>query len=476
MNFSLKKALAGTSVLLGALTLGASVNPTQASAVSTSKGAVVKPVVDISEWQGSVSHQKAVALKSETSFVIVRVQYGSNYKDVRYKNTIANLEKAGTPYGVYSYSRYINASDAKQEAKNLHARAPHAKFYVNDAEEVTTTSGSYSSAVTAWGKQMQKLTNKPVVLYSGSYFYNNHIGTMKNYDAFWEANYGAKYLNPKTGMWQYTDSGYSSALKLSVDTSKVITSKHPVSWWIGSSAAGKQKVSKYNVGGYKVGDKVKINSNVAKWDDGATTTSIDKSVLGKTYTVSQIKTVTKSKSNQLVLLSYANKPIGWVLAEHITKQGSTDKTSTSKSTSKSNSKSSSKKASSKTYNQKGTFYPNTTLKVHTGAGTGYPKVATYHSGESVKYNQVIIKSDYVWARYLRSNGHYGYITLGANGGKSYGKRVVNTASSKVYYTVKSGDSLWKIANNHGTTISKLTSLNGLSMYSTIHPGKSLRIK
>lgn len=458
MKFSLKKAVASISVLLGVLTLGMFVKPTQAYAVSTSNGAVVKPVVDISEWQGRVSYKKAVALKSETSFVIVRVQYGSTYRDAQYSNTIRNLEKAGTPYGVYSYSRYLNAADAKQEAKDLHSRAPHAKFYVNDAEEMTTTSGSYSSAVTAWASKMQQLTNRPVVLYSGSYFYNNYIGTMKKYDAFWEANYGSRYLNPKTGLWQYTDSGYSSALRLSVDTSKVITSKHPVSWWIGSSAAGKQRVSKYSVGGYKVGDKVKINSNVDKWDNGATTTKIDKSVLKKTYTVSQIKTVTKGKSNQLVLLSSHGKPVGWVLAEHITKKGS------------------SSKASNQAYNQKGTFYPNTTLNVRTGAGTGYAKVATYSRGESVKYNRVIIKSDYVWARYLRYNGYYGYIALGVNGGKSYGKRVTNNASAKVYYTVKSGDSLWKIANNHGTTISNLTSLNGISRYSTIYPGQSLRIK
>ena len=453
--------------MLGVVFTGSVVNANASTNVTTSKGAVVKPVIDISEWQGSVSLAQAKAMKHENSFVIVRVQYGSNYQDVQYKNTISNLEKAGTPYGVYSYSRYVNASDAKQEAKDLYNRAKNAKFYANDAEELTTTSGYYSSAVTAWGAQMQQLTNKPVILYSGSYFYNSYIGTMKNYDAFWEANYAARYLNPKTSMWQYTDSGYSTALHRGVDTSKVITSKHPVSWWIGSSAAGKQQVNRYNVGGYKVGDKVKIKSNVAKWDDGATTTPINKSVLNKTYTVSQIKTVTKSKSNQLVLLSYANKTIGWVLAEHINKQGSTAKPSTSKSSSK---------ASSQTYNQNGTFYPNTTLNVRTGAGTGYSKVATYYSGESVQYNQVIIKSDYVWARYLRSNGYYGYIALGVNGGESYGKRVVNTASSRVYYTVKYGDSFWKIANDHGTTISNLTSLNGLSMYSTIYPGQSLRIK
>lgn len=462
MNKRLKHVLYGTTLALSLGLSASAINTQNASAANTSDGAVVKKVVDISEWQGNVSYQKALALKSETSFVIVRVQYGSNYKDIQYKNTIANLEKAGTPYGVYSYSRYVNASDAKQEAKDLYNRAKNAKFFVNDAEEVTTTSGSYSSAVKAWGSEMQSLTNKPVILYSGSYFYNNYIGTMSNYDAFWEANYSNHYLKDPA-LWQYTDSGYSTSLGLGVDTNKVITSKHPVKWWIGSSAADKQNVDKYHVGGFKVGDKVKINSNVAKWDDGDTKTPIDGSVLKKTYTVGQIKQVTEGKSNQMLLLKSGNTVIGWTLAEHVTKQGSSSNSSSSNSN----------KASNQTYNQNGTFYPNTTLNVRTGAGTNYSKVATYYSGESVKYNQVIIKSDYVWARYLRSNGYYGYIALGVNGGESYGKRVVG--ASHTYYTVKSGDSLWKIANDHGTTISNLTSLNGISMYSTIYPNQRLII-
>lgn len=462
MNKRLKHVLYGTALALSLGLSASAINTQNASAANTSDGAVVKKVVDISEWQGNVSYQKALALKSETSFVIVRVQYGSNYQDVQYKNTIANLEKAGTPYGVYSYSRYVNASDAKQEAKDLHNRAKNAKFFVNDAEEVTTTSGSYSSAVKAWGSEMQSLTNKPVILYSGSYFYNNYIGTMSNYDAFWEANYSNHYLKDPA-LWQYTDSGYSTSLGLGVDTNKVITSKHPVKWWIGSSAADKQNVDKYHVGGFKVGDKVKINSNVAKWDAGDTKTPIDSSVLKKTYTVGQIKQVTEGKSNQMLLLKSGNTVVGWTLAEHVTKQGSSSNSSSSNSN----------KASNQTYNQNGTFYPNTTLNVRTGAGTNYSKVATYYSGESVKYNQVIIKSDYVWARYLRSNGYYGYIALGVNGGESYGKRVVG--ASHTYYTVKSGDSLWKIANDHGTTISNLTSLNGISMYSTIYPNQRLII-
>ncbi|KRO28474.1 GH25 family lysozyme [Lactiplantibacillus fabifermentans] len=106
----------------------------------------------------------------------------------------------------------------------------------------------------------------------------------------------------------------------------------------------------------------------------------------------------------------------------ITKSGYT---TTAKTTTAAKKTTTTTKASNQTYSQNGTFYPNTTLNVRSGAGTSYSKVATYYSGESVRYNQVIIKSDYVWARYLRSNGHYGYVALGVNGGTSYGKRVLN---------------------------------------------------
>ncbi|MDN7044852.1 LysM peptidoglycan-binding domain-containing protein [Lactiplantibacillus plantarum] len=124
-----------------------------------------------------------------------------------------------------------------------------------------------------------------------------------------------------------------------------------------------------------------------------------------------------------------------------------------------------------TYAQQGIFYPNTTLNVRSGDGTGFSKVATYYIGESVQYNQVIIKSDYVWARYLRSNGYYGYIALGVNGGTSYGKRVVGV--SHMYYTVKSGDSWWTIAQRNGLSMTTLASQNGKTIYTTIYPDQRL---
>ena len=76
------------------------------------------------------------------------------------------------------------------------------------------------------------------------------------------------------------------------------------------------------------------------------------------------------------------------------------------------------------YNQRGVFYPSRTLAVRYTDSDKVSQVATYYKGESVTYNAVIIEHDYVWARYTRSNGLYGFIKLGVTNGHDYGKRVV----------------------------------------------------
>ena len=44
-------------------------------------------------------------------------------------------------FGVYSYSLYENADDARNEAQTLYSRASKASFYVNDFEQNSITSG-----------------------------------------------------------------------------------------------------------------------------------------------------------------------------------------------------------------------------------------------------------------------------------------------------------------------------------------------
>jgi murein DD-endopeptidase MepM/ murein hydrolase activator NlpD len=50
------------------------------------------------------------------------------------------------------------------------------------------------------------------------------------------------------------------------------------------------------------------------------------------------------------------------------------------------------------------------------------------------------------------------------------------SGSGVYYKVRSGDSLWAIANRHGTTVNKICQLNGISEKKVLQIGMTLRVK
>ena len=45
-----------------------------------------------------------------------------------------------------------------------------------------------------------------------------------------------------------------------------------------------------------------------------------------------------------------------------------------------------------------------------------------------------------------------------------------------WYTIKSGDTLGRIAINHGTTVSELCRLNGISRTTTLKIGRKIRVR
>ena len=45
-----------------------------------------------------------------------------------------------------------------------------------------------------------------------------------------------------------------------------------------------------------------------------------------------------------------------------------------------------------------------------------------------------------------------------------------------FYTVRSGDTLSRIARNNGTTVKELCRLNGISQNATLRIGKRLRVR
>nr|CAA62097.1 lysin [Lactobacillus phage phig1e] len=437
------KLLLTGSATMAALFLGMNANAQTLSSQS---------IPDISEFQNSLTVASAKQLKGESGGVILRTGYGENRKDYHIDANLKAAISAGLPYGIYQYGQFINASDARSEARAAYNRAPHAQFYVNDAEEYTTTSGSYAAAVQAWASEMRKLTKKPIVLYSYRSFYNLYIKSSTGYDAKWIAAYQKSMPAPYDyEMWQNENAHYFLSLKQATDASKIVTSKHSLSWWFGNTV----NTSKYPNGGYKVGDKVHLKAGITYY---GTTTKADDSLTKTKLTVKAVKTVYTGTSSQVLTVYNGSKVIGQVRAQDVTKVGSSTPSKPSNS--------------AKWVKESKHYTLKTAVKLRTGASTSSNVITTLPAGTTVKTDQAIIQGGYRWVRQPRFNGH-GYL---ATGPSSNTLEYVETSASHAYYTVVSGDSWWKIAQRNGLSMYTLASQNGKSIYSTIYPGNKLIIK
>lgn len=276
--------------------------------------------MDFSEWQGSFTASEVQKLKTEANFYVLRVQYGSAYSDKVFAHNAALFNKYDVPFGVYSFSQYLNPTDAKSEALSLYNRskAYSPKFYVNDYESQTVTSGGTNASTKAWYTELNSLTTKPIVFYSYRSFLNSYASTSySSYDALWLAGYSTVTPTPKNyALWQNSDSYYSTSLGQSVDHSIVMTNQKPLSFWIGTSAADTVK-SKYTEGGFKVGQKVTLSTKATKWYSPRA--AIPDSSKGLTYTISATRSVNMSKSNQAVTLTRNGVVVGIALAQDVSK-------------------------------------------------------------------------------------------------------------------------------------------------------------
>lgn len=311
--------------LLAGISLGAGLAMLPAT---TTAHAATQTALDLSEWQGTITLSQAKKLKAELGDggVILRVQYGSNYRDKVFEQNAATLKRAGVKFGVYTFSQYINVSDAKVEAKDFYNRSQKyaPAFYVNDAEELTTTAGSYAAATKAWADQMKQLTKKPLILYSYRGFYNSYIKSKSGYNYFWLAAYQSTKPTPNDyQLWQYTDKRYSTSLAKATDASYVYTDK------LFGTVIDKKK---FTVGGFKVGEKVTLKA--VKWYN--TGKKLDKSLAGAEVSISAVKTTYTGKSNQVLTVVRSGQVLGILRAEDVAgayyKDGKTQYYMTSRNT------------------------------------------------------------------------------------------------------------------------------------------------
>ncbi|RDF80453.1 lysin [Lactiplantibacillus plantarum] len=155
--------------------------------------------------------------------------------------------------------------------------------------------------------------------------------------------------------------------------------------------------------------------------------------------------------------------------------------STVKPTNKAAVKANNRKANKHTYQpyalakwikEKKIYTLKTAVKLRTGVSTSSNAIAILPAGTTVKTDQAIIQGGYRWVRQPRFNG-YGYL---ATGPASNTLEYVKSGVTHTYYTVKSGDSWWTIAQRSGLNMTTLASQNGKTIYTTIYPGQRLVVR
>ncbi|MEM5599138.1 glycoside hydrolase family 25 protein [Niallia circulans] len=196
-------------------------------------------IADISKWQGTINWSKA---KNELDYVFIRVQYGSNLIDSKYKEYVAGAKQYKIPFGHYAYAQYVSVSDAVQEAKDFWKRSDkNATTFVIDVEEITTRNSSdLVPATQAFIDYLHSQGAKKVGLYSGDSFYKTNNLSKVKADFLWIARYGVNNGQPSTkpsvacDLWQYTSTGSVSGITGNVDLNAIYGSK-PLSYFTSSS-------------------------------------------------------------------------------------------------------------------------------------------------------------------------------------------------------------------------------------------------
>ncbi|MFS0657342.1 GH25 family lysozyme [Niallia alba] len=187
-------------------------------------------IADISKWQGTVDWAKA---STDLDLVIIRVQYGSNLIDSKYKEYVTGAKQYNIPFGHYAYAQYVSVNDAIQEAKDFWSRADKsAHFYVIDVEEITTYNASdLVPATQAFIDYLHNQGAEKVGLYSGDSFYKTNNLSQVKADFLWIARYGVNNGQPSTkpsvacDLWQYTSVGSVSGISGNVDLNALNGSK-----------------------------------------------------------------------------------------------------------------------------------------------------------------------------------------------------------------------------------------------------------
>lgn len=167
--------------------------------------------IDISAWQGSFDIAKA-AKNEGVKFVILKAGGADDgyYKDSQFESNYSKAKSAGISVGAYFFSKALNTSMAKQEAKYFYEQCLKGKTFelpvyldVENKTQLGIGKTTLTAVIKTWCEAMKSYGFLPGIYSSLSYFssYMND-SELKDYE-HWVAQWSTSCQYPGCGMWQF---------------------------------------------------------------------------------------------------------------------------------------------------------------------------------------------------------------------------------------------------------------------------------
>ena len=381
--------------------------------------------IDVSFWQGNFNFLQAA--REGVKFAILRGAYNRS-KDNRFEEYYKNAKAVGLNVGVYQYSMATTVDEALTEAKFLENNILKGKKFelpiyydIEDNVQKNLSKNQVSNIAKTW---LDYLEGKGyfVGIYSSKSFLEVYLNEDIRIDySIWVAQWATEctYQGPY-GMWQF--GGETNLIRTNKVAGVVCDQNYMIVDYptliIEKGMNGYSSSNKGNESGSNNGSKGNENNNKA---------STVNYVVKEGDTLSSIAIKYGTTYDSIAKLNGITNP--------------------------------------------NLIYPGQVLKIETKIEASNDENMYYTVKPGDTLSSIAAKSGVSYQTLASMNGI-------SNPNLIYPGQVLLISGdnkSKIYYTVRPGDTLTSIANTHGVSYQSIAKLNGISNSNLIYPGEVLRI-
>jgi GH25 family lysozyme M1 (1,4-beta-N-acetylmuramidase) len=197
----------------------------QAEPVVVCHSSPVVQGIDVSSWQGSIDWAKVKG--SGRAWAYARVSDGTGYVDPYFAKNWPAMKAAGVLRGAYQFFEPAQSATAQANlvvAKIGKLGAGDLPAMIDVEATGSQSASTIASKIATWISVVQKGTGKTPIIYTGKYFWQDHLADTKEFDSYslWLAAYVSGCPNTPGAwsdwkIWQYTSTGSIPGISGNVD-------------------------------------------------------------------------------------------------------------------------------------------------------------------------------------------------------------------------------------------------------------------